>query len=166
MLNYINYGIEKPILISPYVGNIVELTTQYSNEICIFLEQEDVSAITYATMDIGNFIAKIKWLAINNAQDVTIAAIEKIYISRTSKLSKETLQKLRELKRELAKLLICVEDLPNSVRECIVHYLILTQSKINIVSNGYYYTIEPGVMLDLFVFPETIMRAVIRAVIS
>ena len=163
LLNYINYGIEKPILVSPYIGNIVELTTQYSNELCIFLEQEDKSAITYATMDIGNFVAKIKWLAINNAVDVAIAAIERLYIANTSELTDKTIDKLRALKVEITKLLVCVEDLPTPVRECIAHYQILSERPVTVVSNGYFYVEDPDTALFFLEVPNAVRRAFLRA---
>ena len=163
LINYINYGIERPMLVSPYVGNIVELTTQYTNEMCMYLEQEDVSAVTYATMDIGNFVAKIKWLAINNAIDIAIAAIEKLYIVDTSKLSDKTLTKLGILKMEISKLLVCVEELPVSVRECIAHYQILSEHNVTVVSNGYFYIEDPDTAISFLDVPQCVQRAFLRA---
>ena len=161
LLNYINYGIEKPLLVSPFVGNIIELTQQYANEFCMFLEQDSISAISWATMDIGNFVAKLKWISTHRAPDLAIAVVEKLYVSSTEKLSKELRDKFRELATRISKLLVSVDDLPDVVRECIVHYQIISRKKIRIVTNGKFYEADP--MLDVYALPDAVMRAVIRA---
>ena len=161
LINYINYGIEKPLLVSPLYGNILELTTQYVNEFCMFLEQEGVSAISWATMDISNFIAKLKWISTNRAPDLAVAVIEKVYVASAGKLTKELREKSKELQHEIGRLLMLVDDLPEVIRECIAHYQILTHNKVKVVTYGKFYVADT--MLDIFNLPGAVMNAVVRA---
>lgn len=161
LLNYINYGIKKPLIVSPQIGDIIDLSAQYLNEFCMFLEQEGKACASWATLDISNFIAKLKWIALNKSPDIAIAVVEKIYVLRSDDLTPHLQAKMRELKRELAKLILTVDDLPDVIKECIVHYILLSHGKADIVVDGKFFSADP--MLDIYAMPNNFMRALVRA---
>ncbi len=161
LLNYINYGINKPLLVSPQLGDILDLTIKYSNEFVLFLEQEGRACASYATMDIGNFVAKLKWISFNKAPDLAIAVIEKVFIISSKELPTELGAKWRALKKEIAALLLCVEPLPETIQECIVHYMLLSKGKVDIAVDGKFISADP--MLDIYSLPLTFMKALVRA---
>ena len=162
LLNYINYGLTKPLTVSPQLGDIFDLTTQYVNEFCLYLEQDGEAAASYATMDISNFIAKLRWIAQNRAEELSLAVVEKTYIIRNRDLNKNTQEKLKELKKQIVKLLATDDDLPYMLRELITYYQLISKSKVDITVDGKFYT--ANCVLDVFNMPTMFMRAAARAI--
>ena len=161
LLNYINYGIQAPITTSPLTDNLLELTNKYMNEFCFYLEQKGISAISYITMDVDNFIQKLKWMSLHQGVEITKAVIQKIYMEDEHIMNKDMLVKWKILKKELPKLLVSIDNISPYIKEEIVHYELFVKNKVAIVNDGKFYIAEP--MLDIYSLPISIMRPLIQA---
>lgn len=162
LLNYINSGIDKPLTNIPQFGEIKELTSKYSNELCLFLEQNNQSAMSYLAMDVDGLMSKLEWVIDYQKIELAIGVIDKIFVLYNERTNSQNRKALRKAITCVFNMPAIIDGLNPDIKETIYELRLLSPGHFGYLDSDNLFRVSRNVFKEINT-TKTIYVAMVHA---